>query len=173
MKWKLTSILVIVFLCVVSCKKECTDYPTDGKSILDGKYTVTGSLVDLAAPTISATGPKEYHLRSLSPTEVEFFPVELGILGHLILSGTSLSYYGSFGIIVTFDRTTNKITSIKNSYGQPSTNGRYAILDPSGVNAWDPATKTIKIKYWMDEPTVIKPHRTAFDETWTYIGPRE
>jgi hypothetical protein len=173
MKWKNLSILVIVFLSVLSCKKECTDYPTEGKSVLDGKYTVDGTLVDAAAPTITSTGPKEYHLRSLSPTEVELFPVELGILGHLILSGTSLSYYGSFGIIVTFDRTTNKITSITNSYGQPASNGRYAILDPSGVNAWDPVTKNIKIKYWMDQPSVIAGHRTAFDETWTYIGPRE
>ena len=173
MKWKILSILVIVFLCVVSCKKECTDYPTDGKCILDGKYTVTGTLVDASASTITSPGPREYHLRTISPTEVDFFPVELGILGHLIFSGTSLSYYGSFGIIATFDRTTNKITSIKNSYGQPSSNGRYAILDPSGVNAWDPVTKTIKIKYWMDQPDVIAGHRTAFDETWTYIGPRE
>jgi len=173
MKLTLLSIFVIVSLCFVSCKKECTDYPTDGKCILDGKYTVEGTLVDVSAPTITATGPKEYHLRTISPTEVDLFPVELGILGHLILSGTSLSYYGSFGIVVTFDRTTNKITSITNSYGQPSPSGRYAILDPSGVNAYDPVTKTIKIKYWMDQPSVVAGHRTSFDETWTFIGERE
>jgi hypothetical protein len=74
MKLTLLSIFVIVSLCFVSCKKECTDYPTDGKCILDGKYTVEGTLVDVSAPTITATGPKEYHLRTISPTEVDLFP---------------------------------------------------------------------------------------------------
>ncbi len=100
----------------------------------------------------------------------------LGFPGHPITSAGAASYYGSFGLILDFDLATGKITAIKNYYGTPpnyvAANTRSAELDPSGVNTYDAATKTIKIKYWMNQPSVITPHRTAFDETWVYSGDR-
>ena len=81
------------------------------------------------------------------------------------------TYYGSFGLIINFDASDN-VSSLSNYYGQPSGNGRSANVDPSGINKYDPATKTIKIKYWMDQPSVVTPHRTYFNETWKFVGPR-
>ena len=91
---------------------------------------------------------------------------------HQILSGPDWSYYGSFGMEFTFDPNTDQVVSVTNPYGQPSGNGRSAALDPSGTNLWDASTKNLSVKYWMDQPSVITPHRVSFDELYTYKGPR-
>ncbi|HEY0731198.1 MAG TPA: DUF1735 domain-containing protein [Chitinophagaceae bacterium] len=141
------------------------------KNKYDGVYEVTGSMTDLAVATITGYYPLEWDLVTSGENQVTVVDnVYLGIPGHIISSGGSLSYYGSFGLVVNFDPVTNKITSITNYYGQPSGNGRSAVLDPTGENSYDPATKTIKIKYNMLQPgTTI---RTTFDETWTFVRPR-
>ncbi len=159
-------------LMLASCKKKKDDVDVNGDvNKFDGRYSITGTLVDNAEPQISAPGAKEYHLKTISDTEIEMFSPDLGISGHLMMHGSSLSYYSKFSVIVKFDPATNKAISVRNGYGQPSESGRSAVLDPSGINTWDPVTKNIRIKYWMDE-TGVPGHRTSFDETWTYIGAR-
>jgi hypothetical protein len=92
-----------------------------------------------------------------------------------------------------FDANTDLISEMRNYYGDPanpltgvgnpalgtgapnyaSTNGRRITLDPTGVNAYDEATKTIRVKYFMLQPTVVPVGpRTFIEETLTYIGPR-
>lgn len=162
----------LLFLVLLSCKKKKEEIDINGDTNkFDGRYQITGTIVDKTEPQISSPGPKEYHLKTLNDTEIEMFSPDLTISGHLISHGGSLSYYGKFSVIVKFDPATNKAISVRNGYGQPSDNGRSAELDPSGVNTWDPVTKNIKIKYWMNE-TGVTGHKTSFDETWTYIGPR-
>jgi hypothetical protein len=96
-----------------------------------------------------------------------------------ITTGTAadaISYYGSFGLILTFDPLTNKVASVTNYYGQPAGNSRYAQLDASGANVYDPGTKTVTIKYNMCQPSVVTVApfiRTTWDEVWTYKGARE
>lgn len=165
-------LLLFLWLCLPSCKKKKDEPKPDSSTSLDARYTVTGQMVDMHNTTYTGYYPHEITLLKSGPNQGTMVPKELGIPGHLILVGTSLSYYSNFGIIVTIDPTTYKITAITNHYGQPAANTRSAALDPSGENAWDPKTKNIKIKYWMDEPAVRSPHRTSFDETWTYIGPK-
>jgi hypothetical protein len=61
-----------------------------------------------------------------------------------------------------------------NYYGQPAGNTRSG-LDPSGVNQYDAATKTVRIKYNMTQSSLVPaaPHiRTTWDETWKYVGSR-
>lgn len=172
MQRKIFIITSLLFLVLLSCKKKKEDVEINGDiNKFDGRYSITGILVDKTEPRITAPAAKEYHLKTISNTEIEMVSPELGISGHLILHGGSLSYYSKFSVIVTFDPATNKAVSVRNGYGQPSDNGRSAVLDPSGINTWDPATKTIRIKYWMDEVGVTG-HKTSFDETWTYIGAR-
>ncbi|MCU0362793.1 MAG: hypothetical protein MUE32_05495, partial [Bacteroidales bacterium] len=94
---------------------------------------------------------------------------------HPILSGTSTSVYGTFGLELFFDPATGAITQVKNPWGNPPGSTRMPALDPSGVNKYDAATKVIKMKYWMKQPSVVTdpPNiRVYFDETWTYKGPR-
>jgi hypothetical protein len=140
----------------------------------DGRYRVTGTFTDIAAPTLTFT-EQEVSLITTSPTSVVMIPKDLGIAGYLILSGTSLSYYGSFGPVFILDPATNKIVSVINSYGQPASNTRSAEIDPSGTNNWDPATKAITVKFFMKQPnTVTTPPyiRVYFNNTMIYLGER-
>ncbi len=137
----------------------------------DGAYTITGTLVDAASSGIHGNYPLSCGLVTSGANTVRLFDNVIGGVYHSILSGASLSYYGAFGLEFTIDAS-NKITKVVNVYGQPASNGRSASLDPSGVNTWDPSTKTMKVKYWMDQPSVIAGHRVAFDETFTYNGVR-
>ncbi len=167
---KLPTLILLFLLTAMACSKKKEDSPQSNLKPCDGRYTVTGTLVDYTEPAIALAGPREYSLSPDASGKAQLLCKDLGINGHLITHGGSLSYYPRFGLIITIDPQTNKITGLTNSYGQPSTNGRSAVLDPSGTNTFDPATKTLKLKYWMDE-TGVTGHKTAFDETWTYLGP--
>ncbi len=166
-----TLLVVLAFATLtISCKKSKDDTSTTNP--LDGKYRMEGTLTDNKdAAYVWPGNTYLYTLETLSPTQVKLMSIDLGIAGHLLKNGINLTYYGTFGLVVTFDPSTHKITALTNSYGQPSSSGRSAVLDPSGVNTWDPTTKNIKIKYWMDE-TGFTGHRTSFDETWVYVGTR-
>ncbi len=145
------------------------------KNRYDGVYRVTGTMVDLAAPTITGYFPQDVQLVTAGASSVVMIPIDLGIPGHLILSAGSLSYYGSFGPVFTFDLATDKVISVTNTYGQPAGNTRSAQIDPSGVNKWDAATKDMDVKYFMLQPNTITtpPHiRVTFDEHFQYLGPR-
>ena len=147
------------------------------KNKYDGIYTVTANspMVDVAAPTLSGYYPFKYKLITTGEHTCEVFDFDYDYPLHPILSGTSWSYYGSFGLFLRFDPSGDgTIAELTNWWGTPA-NTRAAALDPTGVNKWDPATGNILIKYFMLQPSVITdpPHiRVYFDETWTYSGPR-
>lgn len=140
------------------------------KNRFDGHYTVTGTMVDATNPALTGPYPWDVHLITSNALQVQLFDNEYthGVY-HKILSAGASSYYGSFGVVFNFDED-NNVISVINLYGQPAPNGRSAELDPSGVNKWDPVTKTLKVKYWMNQPGST--HRTSFDETFTYVGAR-
>jgi predicted small secreted protein len=145
------------------------------KNRYDGIYRVTGTMVDIAAPTITGYFPQDVDLITIGAASVVMVPKDLGIPGHLILSGTSLSYYGSFGPVFTFDLATDKVISVTNSYGQPAGNTRSAEIDPSGINKWNASDKSMDVKYFMKQPnTVTTPPniRVFFDEHFQYLGSR-
>jgi hypothetical protein len=145
------------------------------KNRYDGSYRVTGTMVDVANNTLTGYFPQDVDLVTTGAASVIMIPWDLGIPGHLILSGTSLSYYGSFGPVFTFDLATDKVISVTNSYGQPAGNTRSAEIDPSGVNKWDAATHDMDVKYFMKQPSVVTtaPYiRVYFDEHFDYLGPR-
>lgn len=145
------------------------------KNRYDGYYRVTGTMVDIAVPTLTGYFPQDVALVTTGANSVVMIPLDLGIPGHLILSGASLSYYGSFGPTFTFDLATDKVTAVTNSYGQPAGNTRSAEIDPSGVNKWDAATKNMDVKYYMKQPNTVTTApfiRVYFDEHFAYLGPR-
>ncbi|NII29904.1 DUF1735 domain-containing protein [Pseudoflavitalea sp. X16] len=156
------------------------------KNKWDGVYVATGTLVDNYIPTLTGIyddpgGFGEdvlYSLQTVSATEcVVVSATYQGIPCIPIwdLNAQDWSYYGNFGIIVTFDPATDKVTKVINYYGQPAPNTRSANLDPSGVNAYDEASKTVKIKYFMMQPSVIPdpPHiRVKIDEEWKFVRAR-
>lgn len=161
------------------------------KNRWDGVYEVSGTMVDVANGTLghinsflssvnNATGvpgPMQFELRTISETKcVVFDNYFFGGNYMPIASGTSYSQYGSFALIIEFDPNTDNIVAVTNFYGQPAGNTRYAELDPSGANLYDPVTKTVKINYNMCQPSVIvtPPHiRTSWIEEWKFLKDRE
>ncbi len=154
------------------------------KNKWDGVYVASGTLVDAASPTLTGIYDDpggygvdvEYGLETMSATEcVVVDYTYTGIPALPIWAGTGWSYYGSFGLVITFDPATDEIIKAVNYYGQPAGNTRAAELDPSGVNAYDAATRTVKIKYFMLQPNAIvdPPHiRTKVDEEWKFVRAR-
>lgn len=161
-------LLVLIF----SCSKKEADDINPALNPWDGRYRMEGTLTDAKNPDFVWPGNSyEYSLETNSPTQVTLVSKDLGFPGHMLKNGINETFYGTFGLVVNFDATTNKITGISNHFGQPSASGRSAVLDPSGTNKWDPVTKNITIKYWMDEEGFAG-HRTSFNETWVYVGAR-
>ncbi|MBL7970854.1 MAG: hypothetical protein JNL03_04965 [Prolixibacteraceae bacterium] len=81
------------------------------------------------------------------------------------------SAWGSFCPVFKFDDNGN-IIEVINDYGQPASNTRSAVLDPTGVNKYDPATKSFKVSYYMVQPSVVAtpPHyRARMVETYTFL----
>jgi hypothetical protein len=146
------------------------------KNKYDGVYEVTGTMVDYGSSALTGLFPFNYYLITSGANSVDGFdPDHWGDYFIPIYNGPDVSGYGSFSPVFNFDPATDKITSVVNIYGQPAGNTRSAELDPSGVNAYDPVTKTIKVKFFMKQPSVITtpPNiRVAFDWTLKYTGAR-
>jgi len=142
------------------------------KNKYDGHYKVTGSMVDLTSASLVGLYPFEMDLITVDASSVIMYHTGTPFTGyyHPILNGASVSAYGNYAPVFIFDPATNKIVGIDNGYGQGA-GSRWAVLDPTGINAYDPATKTIRVKYFMNQPNATT-IRTTFDETFTYMRPR-
>jgi len=142
-------------------------------------------------------GAWEAHLITVSATDCVIFDNTVWGLPAIPLYNSNPvqnTGYGSFGIIVTFDPATNKVAKVRNYYGDPTAgpsnplgnpalgtgpplyqstfNSRYALLDPTGINAVQ-SNGDINIKYLMFQPTVVPSGpRTTFTQHFEYIGPR-
>jgi hypothetical protein len=160
------------------------------KNKWDGVYEITGTMVDNQNTTLShindflssagnTTGvaaPMQFELRTISATKCEVYDnYFLGGNYMPITSGTGYSQYGNFALVIEFDPATNKVAAMTNYYGQPASNTRSARLDPSGVNTYDPGTKTIDLIYNMLQPSVVTtpPYvRVTWTEKWKYLKSR-
>ncbi len=169
------------------------------KNKYDGVYSVTGTFQDLSAAGVGFTGnyPYEVELVTTGPTSVDVKRSINGELtpGYLFFTATGGgSFYGSFGLTMTFDPATDVISDLHNYFGDPSkpmtgvgtpstgtgaplfqsANGRRATLDPTGINAYIEATKTVKIKYFLVQPSVVAVGpRATMNETWVYEHERD
>ena len=143
------------------------------KNKYDGAYEVTGTMTDVANAALTADYPMEYHLITTGERSVIGFSVKYEDYYVDILNAGSGSVYGAFVPEFQFDAN-NNIIAVTNGYGQPASNGRYAQLDPSGINKWDPATRNIDVKFFMFQPSVVPlPNpRVLFDWHMDYVGPR-
>ncbi len=167
------------------------------KNKYDGIYKVTGAFKDLAAAGASFTAryPLTYFLVTTGPSSADVNMIINGeiVPGYLFNTPTGGSYYGRWGLQVIFNTTTDAVSEVRNYYGDPvnpanfvgdpsggsgapdyiASNSRQAVLDPTGINAFDESTKTIRIKYFMLQPSVVPSGpRATFDETWEFIEPR-
>ncbi|MGN6211527.1 DUF1735 domain-containing protein [Parafilimonas sp.] len=156
-------------------------YSITVRNIYDGEFTVDGSFVDLTNSNFLADYTKTIDLVTTGATRNGYFNTGLngGIFGYDFLvydpsdDSYSGSYYGSFAPEFIFD-TEGNVTGVVNSYGQPSSNGRSAELDPAGENKMtfsaDGTPEELNVSYFMLQPgTTI---RCKFTEKFVYVGPR-
>jgi hypothetical protein len=165
------------------------------KNKYDGVYTITGSFLDVTNATFVGRYPLEYSLVTTGPSSVDVKMLVNGSLdpAYLFTAGASGSFFGNWGLTMTFNPVTDQIADLHNYYGDPSkaatavgtpsagsgaplysaANTRRAVTDPSGVNAFS-ASKVVNIKYFMIQPSSAAgaAPRCYFNETWTYKGPR-
>ncbi|XWW46994.1 DUF1735 domain-containing protein [Fibrella sp. USSR17] len=147
------------------------------KNKYDGVYRPTGTLVDVTNSAFSslATAGRQvdYTLETVSATKCVL--TYNNSPGTPFWAGTGISTYANFAPVIEFDPATDKIISVTNYYGQPASNTRSAQLDPTGVNAFNPANRSIRIKYQMRQPSVVTtpPNiRAVWDEQWTFLRER-
>lgn len=150
------------------------------KNSLDGAYKYTGSLVDVVSPAFVHGSTKRTYtmeLHTMGPDEVAMFdPYVWGDYLYPFNTGTGWSGYGSFCPVFKFDLQTNKIIAVRNLFGQPAANTRSAEIDPSGINTYDPVTKTIKVSYFMKQPSAVSASpniRAKITEVFVYSGARD
>jgi hypothetical protein len=141
------------------------------KNKFDGIYEVTGHLEDAINPSLNSTsdGPYPFNveMRTTGANSLAMYSPDAGAYGHLIFG----SYYGSFSPNITIDPTTNKITSVVNYFGQPSSNGRSAdqLTGANINNVYNATDKSIYVSFVMIQGGGV---RTTFTDTLTYKGPR-
>lgn len=170
-------LFVGLLVLVGACKKRKDDPdPSGTRNQWDARYRIEGTMTDHSNPAYGwMNNTYEYTLQTSSTTSDSLVSKTLTFPGIVIGNTgggiTNATYYSKFGLIMNFDAATNKVTSVTNYYGQPSSTGRSAILDPTGANSIDPATKNIRVKFFMDE-TGIAGHRATFDLTLVYLGAR-
>jgi hypothetical protein len=147
------------------------------KNKFDGVYEVTAitPMLDVLNSLFTTYEPFDYHLETTGQyTCICIDKTVWYDAMHPMLNNGATSGYGSFGLELEFNDA-GKIVAVYNPWGNPPGNSRMPVIDPSGVNAWDPETGDIKFKYWMIQPSLVPdpPHiRVYFDEMWTYKGPR-
>ena len=165
------------------------------KNQWDGVYEVTkGSMVDVTSPTNTHINDQlaiwgepnmQFELRTISPTECvvydNFIPAINYFGANLIAfkTATGWSAYGGFEVIIEFDPNTDNIVSVRNSYGQVSGGSkRSGRLDPSGINKYYKASRSMDIKYNLQQqanitPALAAPYvRTTWTESWTFLKDR-
>ena len=153
-------------------------YSFSARNNYDGVYTMdaTAPMSDVVSPSLTGYYPLHMHLITYTGNSVALYDGN-GYYSknyyHPIMSGSSVSAYGSFSPVFFFD-SNGKITSCTNYYGQESGgNKRSCVLDATGVNKatfnTDGTIKTIEVSYIMTQ-SVSSPYapRTYFYEKFTY-----
>ncbi len=167
------------------------------KNKYDGIYKISGTYLDVspAGADFTSRYPLYYFLVTTGPGSVDVYMFLNGefVPAYAFTSSVGPQYYGRWGLQLFFNTATDAVSDIRNYYGDPAnpanfvgdpsggtgapdyiaSNTRKASLDPTGINAYDPATKTIKIKYFMLQPSVVPSGpRGFFDETWEFVESR-
>jgi len=173
-------LFAMIAIAIGACKKTKEgpkENPSTTRNQWDARYRMEGTMTDHSNSAFGwMNNTYEYTLQtsgtntdSLVAKSLNFPGIVIGNTGGGI---TNATFYGNFGLIMTFNAATNKVTAVTNYYGQGTApGGRSAVLDPSGFNDVDPVTKNIRVKFFMDE-TGTAGHRASFDVTLVYLGTR-
>lgn len=147
----------------------------------EGQYVLTGTMEHLPSPgayvhitTVWDPDPYVVQLQTKDGQSLQFYDENLftnGFTYPIATAAGGASGWGSFSPVFKFDDAGNVI-EVTNYYGQPASNTRSAVIDPTGINKYDPATKTIKVSYYMVQPSVVPTppsYRCHMVETYTFL----
>lgn len=133
------------------------------KNKYDGKYTLRGHFLrtDLAA----YTGPftTSVNLITSSPNAVGMYWPLASAYAQPWANAGALTYFSNVAPNIIFNSTTNKVTGLTNITGTPP-----MTPSPGYDSRYDPATKTIFVKYYYN----TDPTNRIFTDTLIYTGPR-
>ncbi|MCX2573674.1 DUF1735 domain-containing protein [Pedobacter sandarakinus] len=128
------------------------------KNKYDGVYTYTATMTAPDRPTFQIgtefTYAYDVQLRSSGAASNNLFNTAFGdFLIPLVTSTGGTSGFGSTNLTINFDAATNKVISVANAITNPA-NGRTMTLDTTatGSNFYDPATKTVYVTFFMNQP---------------------
>lgn len=141
------------------------------KNKYDGKYSVTGTFVDLTNPAFTGYYPKNVSLVTQGLSSVAYLDETLGSYGYVFNTGAGLSYFGNWDPVFWFDENGN-VTKVTNFFQDPAPRSRDSQLDtdtPGAVNKYDFDTKTLDVNYYFMQGGSI---RGKIHEVFTYKGPR-
>jgi len=166
------------------------------KNNWDGVYEMSGTFLDVTNAAFTYAGDQQYSLITVGASEciVRNDDLNGGIPGYIFSNAGSGTYYGAYGLVISFNPATGSISDLHNYYGDPrfpvtgggdpaagtgpplyaASNGRRAILDPTGVNAAQ-GNRDILIKHILVHPAAVPTppnYRTYFNETWKYLHGR-
>lgn len=166
------------------------------KNNWDGVYLNSGTFVDISNAAFVYGGSQQYSLITVGASRciVRNDDLNGGIPGYIFSNAGTGTYYGSYGLEISFNPATNTISDLWNYYGNPANpataggnpalgsgaplysaaNTRRAILDPTGINAVQ-GNRDILIKHILVHPSVIvtpPSYRSFFNETWKYLKSR-
>lgn len=139
---------------------------TSVKNPYDGVYKFSGLATGSPQRTnVYQAGPFKWpgdvELRTSGPNTVDLYDAYYnfggGLSQWLLLLPATATTGGGFGQArprITIDLATNKVTAIVNAFPNP-TNGRSFEIDPSYDNKYDPATKTLDIRFFFKQPTFV------------------
>lgn len=146
------------------------------KNKYDGSYGYTATIFANDRPTILTNteftyNPYEVQLRTSGANSTNMWNSAFGDFFIPIKSAAGgISGFGGTNLIVIFNPSTNKVTSVDNS-GSPS-NGRDMYIDPaapSTTNYFDPATHDVYLQFFMSQPGFAP---TKIIAKLKYKGPR-
>jgi len=149
------------------------------KNKYEGRYVLTGTMVHLPSPgaynhitAITGDEPYTVQLQTLDGSSLIFYDEQVwqDYMYPMSTAAGAASGWGSFCPIFKFDDAGNVI-AVTNYYGQPAGNTRSAVLDPTGINKYDPATKSFTVSYYMVQPSVVPTppsYRCHMVETYTF-----
>jgi len=133
------------------------------KNQFDGAYSLSGDAFGAPSRTnVYQAGSFAWggtiELRTFSANVVDFYDATTnwggGISQWILLLPNSATGVGGFGSSrprFTIDPTTNKVTSVVNAFPNPA-NGRAFALDPTYDSKFDPASKTLDLRFLFTQP---------------------
>jgi hypothetical protein len=135
------------------------------KNKYDGVYTLRGHFLRTDNPAFTGPFTTEVELETSGATSVDMYWELAHAYAQPFANNGSLTYFGNVAPRITFNAADQVVSlfNITGAGGSPT-----MTLFPGYNSRYDPATKTIYLKYYYN----TNPANRVFTDTLIYVGPR-